>query len=544
VYQEHAKRNRNLPKEPKIGVLLVDDHADGLLTLETVLDSPEYALLKAGSASETLLHLKEQEVAVILMSVQMSPVDGFQVASLIKEEAAWKDIPILFVTSVQKDLSYIRQAYSAGAVDYIFKPFDPYILQSKVAVFVGLSRRHKKIQHAQEELRCKEEELHRAQKLEAIGRLAGGIAHDFNNISAGILGICEELRDTLAHDDPRKDDLSEVIKASNRALALTDQLLAYARRQTIVPEVLDLNNVISGMQGMLTRLIREDIPLDIRLESRLANVYADRGHLEEVLVNLVVNARDAIRESGRITIQTALTRFKESDPEATLLDLPAGSYIVLSVSDTGCGMSEEVLDHLFEPFYTTKEKEKGTGLGLATVYGIVKQSGGDIQVQSRQGQGTQIDIYLPLAAQTVQKEQIPKPESTLPKGPETILIAEDDHLVRRVVTNLLRKQGYKVLEAGGGPEALTLCEQHPYPIDLLVTDVVMPELNGRELADRIRAQQPHVGVLYMSGYPEEDIIAHQSVLEPGISFIEKSNLSSKLALKVKEVLQACRPLQV
>ncbi len=527
-----------LKTEPRVKILLVDDRSDGLLALEAVLSSPEYILIKAHSGEEALSKLLEHDFAAILLDIQMPGLDGFQTAGRIKENRAWKDIPILFITAIHQDTTYIYRGYKEGAVDYIFKPFDDYILRSKINVFADLYRKNLKILHTQEELRRKEEELYQARKLEAIGRLAGGVAHDFNNITAGILGLSEELRDLFEPGDRRREDLNEIIKATHRAFSLTRQLLVYARRQVISPEVLNLNGVVLDMQGMLGRLIGEDIKLKTSLEPKLGSVNADRGYLEQVVTNLVLNARDAMPEGGSITITTDNTELATESPARQTLDLPPGPYVILTVSDTGCGMSKDVQEHMFEPFFTTKEKENGTGLGLATVYGIVKQNGGDITVQSQPGSGTSLNIYLPRVAQAVNRTSEVKNLADPGRGTETILLVEDEYLVRRVVTSILRKNGYTVLDAGSGPEALAIFERYQAPIDLLITDVVMPEVNGRQLADMITARQPGLAVIYMSGYTK-DIIARRGVLEPGITFIEKSDISN-VARSVRQVLQARR----
>lgn len=536
--EERKKLINATIEAPPVNVLLVDDREDGLLVLESVLASQGYNLTSARSGHEALKRLAENEFAVILLDVQMPDIDGFQTAALIKEKPAWKDIPILFVTAIHKDTPYIYQGYGVGAVDYIFKPFDPYILQSKVAVFAELYRRNVRIRNSQETLRHKEEELYQSRKLEAIGRLAGGIAHDFNNIVAGILGISEELRESLSADDRRREDLNEIIKSSHRAFGLTRQLLAYARRQVISPEILDLNSIVSNMRELLSRLIGEDIQLILDLQPRIGAIHADRGYLEQIVINLVLNARDAMPQGGVVSIKTAHAQLSEETLQRRSLQLGPGAYVLLSISDNGCGMSSEVLNHIFEPFFTTKDKDSGTGLGLATVYGIVKQSGGDITVQSHPGAGTRMDIYIPRLNYEVKKpSEVPTP--ALQHGSGTILVVEDERVVRRVVTTLLRKSGYSVLEAGSGPEALELCEHHNGPIELLITDVVMPKMNGRILAERFAVKHPKAAVLYMSGYTE-DVIATRGVLEPGVSFVDKSAISAELTTKVRQVLEANR----
>jgi len=539
VAEKREKLETVSAKEPRVNILLVDDRVDGLLALEAVLSSPEWNLITARSGQEALTQLSETEFAAILLDIQMPGLDGFQTAARIKDNPAWKDIPILFITAIHQDTSYIHRGYKEGAVDYIFKPFDPYILRSKITVFAELYRKNAKLLQAQEELRRKEEELYQARKLEAIGKLAGGVAHDFNNIAAGILGLSEELRDMFEPGDRRYEDLNEIIKATHRAFSLTRQLLVYARRQVISPEVLNLNAVVLDMQGMLSRLIGEDVQMNTDLEPKLGLINADRGYLEQVVINLVLNARDAMPEGGVVTIKTSNVQLAADSPQDADLQLLPGPYVALTVSDTGCGMNDEVLSHIFEPFFTTKERDNGTGLGLATVYGIVKQNGGDIAVHSRPGSGTRMSIYLPRVVQEELKPIVEKLPSEPARGSETILLVEDEHLVRRVVMGILRKNGYTVLDAGSGPEAVELFERYQGPIDLLITDVVMPELNGRQLADLIVARRPGVAVLYMSGYTK-DIIARRGILEPGIHFIEKSEICSELTNKVRQVLQARR----
>jgi signal transduction histidine kinase len=518
-----------------VNILLVDDHPEGLITLEAVLKSPDYNLIKARSGEEALSYLSDYDIAVILLDVQMPKMDGFQTTAMIKQNTQWKDIPILFVTAIHKDTPYIHEGYKLGAVDYIFKPFDPYVVWSKVAVLVDLHRKTRRIQETQAELRHKDEELHQARKLEAIGRLAGGVAHDFNNLIAGILGISQEVRETFDSSDPRRVELDEIIKTAQRAFSLTRQLLSYARRQIITPQWLNLNEVIADMQGMLERLIGEHIELETALDPALGSVNADRGYLEQVMINLVVNSRDALPKGGKITIKTANVELDEKTLHAQRLhQLLPGSFVRLLVADTGSGMTPEVLEHIFEPFYTTKEQDKGTGLGLATVYGIVRQIGGDIAVQSQPDEGTVLEIYIPRVASRI-ATSANGTALPAPRGSETILVVEDEELVRRVVVNLLRKTGYTVLEAPNGPAALKVSGDYIGKINLLVTDVIMPGMNGRQLAHDLTTQRPEIAVLYMSGYTD-DIVARQGILEPGIDFIDKAAVSSHLTGKVRQVL--------
>ncbi len=376
-------------------------------------------------------------------------------------------------------------------------------------------------------LQLKEEELFQARKLEAIGRLAGGVAHDFNNLITGILGICQDLRETFSMNDPRRDEVEEVIKASNRAFDVTRQLLTFGRRQIISPKVIDVNGTVRDFVKLLHRLIGEDIKLDIQLSDD-SHVKIDPGNLGQVLLNLVLNARDAMPHGGTLTIRTRNVLYSKSSDRNE-------PFVLLEVADTGNGMDDEILSHIFEPFFTTKSKDKGTGLGLATVYGIVKQNAGNIEVNSQEGEGTTFRVYLPrvMPAKLAEGNQV-QPLQTV-EGHETVLVVEDEDIVRRVVVKRLAHAGYKVLEAADGEHALEAFSQHGRSIDLIVTDVVMPEMNGREVVNRIHASHPDAAVLYMSGYPEE-IIAYRGTLEPGINFLEKSLIQQDLLKKVREVL--------
>jgi len=379
-----------------------------------------------------------------------------------------------------------------------------------------------------------EQQLRQAQKMEAVGRLAGGGAHDFNNILTAITGYADLLLEDLGTTDRRRDDIAEIRKAAERAAGLTRQLLAFSRQQVMQVRVLDLNDVVADTQNMLGRLLGEDIALVTRLDPALGAVKADPGQLEQVIMNLAVNARDAMPGGGKLTIETANA---ELDDTYVREHFPArpGSYVMLAVSDTGTGMSDEVQSHLFEPFFTTKEKGKGTGLGLATVYGIVKQSGGYIWVYTEPGHGTTFKIYLPrVAGAPAQRASGPK-ASPVGAGTETVLLAEDEAAVRAVARHALERQGYTVLEASSGEAALDLAERHSGRIHLLLTDVIMPGMNGRALALRLSELRPDLRVVYMSGYTEEAITRH-GVLEPGLTYVQKPFTPEGLARKVREVL--------
>ncbi|MBW2133131.1 MAG: PAS domain S-box protein [Deltaproteobacteria bacterium] len=388
---------------------------------------------------------------------------------------------------------------------------------------------------AEEEREKLQSQLLQAQKLESVGRLAGGVAHDFNNILSVILGYGEAILDTLREGDPLRRDMAEIVRAGERAAALTRQLLAFSRKQILQPEVLDLNKVIRDLEKMLHRLIGEDIELKLALSDRIGRVMADPGQMEQVIMNLAVNARDAMPGGGKLMIETADVELDETYAR-THAGVTPGKYVMLAVTDNGSGMDRETLSRIFEPFFSTKEKEKGTGLGLSTVYGIVKQSGGNIWAYSEPGRGTTFKIYLPeTEAEPKGKAVAAKKETTKGAG-EKILVVEDDENLRNLMGTMLSRLGYKVTLAANGGEALLLMEKKGLKPDLVITDVVMPNMSGKELAERLLEMQPDLKVLYMSGYTD-NAIAHHGVLDPGIPFIQKPFILDDIAEKVRAVLQ-------
>jgi two-component system, cell cycle sensor histidine kinase and response regulator CckA len=377
-----------------------------------------------------------------------------------------------------------------------------------------------------------------AQKMEAVGRLAGGVAHDFNNMLCVINGYAEMLLSDPGQGQQAQAALEEVLKAGGRAASLTRQLLAFSRQQVIAPRVLDLNAVVADVGTMLRRLIGEDVELTTVLDPSLRRVKADPAQVEQVLMNLAVNSRDAMPRGGKVTIETANVELDEAFARTHHVGRP-GYYVLLAVSDTGCGMDEATKAHVFEPFFTTKGLGKGTGLGLATVYGVVKQAGGYVYVYSEPGRGTAFKIYLPSVEETAPEGA---PHAGLPEGPrggETILLAEDEEAVRTVTRLFLQQHGYTVLETGDGDEALRVGGEHEGRIDLLISDVVMPGLGGRELADQLTALRSELRVLYLSGYTDDAVVRH-GVLEAETAFLQKPFGSGDLARKVREVLDAPR----
>jgi PAS domain S-box-containing protein len=384
------------------------------------------------------------------------------------------------------------------------------------------------------ERRKLEEQYRQAQKMEAVGQLAGGVAHDFNNLLTAICGYTDLVREDLPPDDPRRSDLDEVRNAADRAAALTRQLLAFSRRQVMQPVVLDINEVVVGMEKMLHRLIGEDVELDARLAPDLAGVHADPGQLEQVIMNLAVNARDAMPKGGKLTMETSLVELDKSYTESREL-LQPGRYVLLAVTDSGTGMDEQTKARIFEPFFTTKEPGKGTGLGLATVYGIMKQSGGHVSAYSEVGHGTTFKVYLPAAATKAEAPTRMRPTEVVRGGTETVLLVEDEPGVRKLAQEVLARNGYAVLNAENGAEALRVCQTSARPIHLMVTDVVMPKMGGPESADQLKAIRPEMKVLFMSGYADRAIASHQ-VLSAGTPFLQKPFTPAALARKVREVL--------
>jgi PAS domain S-box-containing protein len=380
-----------------------------------------------------------------------------------------------------------------------------------------------------------EDQLRQAQKMEAVGRLAGGIAHDFNNLLMAVTGYSELLLERLPPDDALRRSAEEIRNAGTRAAALTRQLLTFSRKHVMTPSVLDLNAVVADVERMLRRLIGEDVELTTSLTHGIATVKTDRGQLEQVLVNLVVNARDAMPNGGTLRLSTSRVEVGLRDM-TRFPGVPPGNYVLLEVTDTGCGMNAETLAHLFEPFFTTKEPGKGTGLGLSTAYAIVAQSGGHILVDSVLGRGTTFRVLLPETVERPSRPMDAPSRGELPRGTETVLVVEDEPGVRDLIRDFLTRCGYKVVEAGSAMEAIEIVAAGRTPIEMLVTDVVMPQMNGRVLAERLVAAQPSLKVLYMSGYTEDRGLEQN--VSSGAAFLQKPFTPDMLARKVREVLDA------
>ena len=437
-----------------------------------------------------------------------------------------ESIKVLDVEVIRKDGTKALNEISVSLIrDSVGKPIG----------FRGVARDVTERKRAEEERLALQEQLRQSQKMQAIGQLAGGVAHDFNNLLTVIAGYTDLILRKLTFNDPMREHAEDIKKATEKAASLTRQLLAFGRKQILQPKVLNLNDVVTNLSKMLRRLIGEDIQLVTVLAEDLGKVKADPGQIEQVVLNLAVNARDAMPSGGKLTIETANAELDENFSQ-THFDVNPGRYLMLSVSDTGIGMTPEVRERIFEPFFTTKEKGKGTGLGLSTVYGIVKQSDGNIWVYSEPRKGTTFKIYLPRIEEDAESLR-PSMRTTKPlQGSETVLLVEDEEMVRRLARRILQASGYRLLEASNGEEAFRLVqEQKGKPIHLMVTDVVMPGMNGRELADCLESLKPEMRVLYMSGYTDDAIVRH-GILQKKVNYIQKPFTYEEFASKVREVL--------
>ena len=498
-------------------------------SFRSVVEDAPYGIYRASLAGELLLvnpalqkmlsyeTLDELVQANLASDVFASPAEHQKINALFLHDPHFKDIEVEWK---RKDRSSITVRCSGRPVK------DESGTMAYLEVFA----------EDVTERRVLERQLRMAQKMEAVGRLSGGIAHDFNNLLGVIIGYSQVLKKNLGAENPAFEYAEEIEKASQRAVALTRQLLAFSRQQVLEPAVVNLNTLVSDMEKMLPRLIGEDIELKLMLDSDLGQVKADRGQIEQVLMNLAVNARDAMPDGGKLIIQTS-----NAELDAAFVRQHSGSrpgqYVMLSVTDTGTGIDPEIQSQIFEPFFTTKERDKGTGLGLATVYGVVKQSGGYIAVESEKGKGASFQVYLPRIEQTVEVCAESSPVPATVRGWETILLVEDADALRKLAHMFLRGNGYQVLVAANGSEAIEIARQHVGPIHLLLTDVVMPGINGRVLAERLAPSHPGMAVLYMSGYTDSFIAGH-GVLEAGTHLLHKPFTEEILTRRVRGVLDS------
>jgi len=505
-------------------ILFLEDCPEDLALLQRELrkGGVPFVSRRVDTRQDFLVALDEFKPDVIVSDFAMPQFDGLTALRLCRERCS--DLPFIFVSGTIGEETAV-DALKEGATDYLLKGHTRRLCQALTRAVHEARER--------EERRKLEVQLSQSQKMEAIGQLAGGIAHDFNNLLTVIAGFAELALSRVKPDAPIADDIREIRVAEERAAELTRQLLAFSRKQIIAPRVLDLAEVVRGVEKLLRRVIGEDLELRVVSPPTLGHVKADRSQVEQVILNLVVNARDALPRGGKITIETADTELDEAYARSHVAVTP-GPYVMLAVSDTGVGMSAETKARLFEPFFTTKEKGRGTGLGLATVYGIVKQSGGNIWVYSEPGRGSTFKVYLPRVMEPLDQPAPPRAEA--PKGgSESVLVVEDDPGVRQLVVHVLRGQGYDVTEAKDSDEAQRLCEDLSRPLQLLVTDVVMPGMGGRDLSRRIQQVRPGLKVLFVSGYTS-DAIVHHGVLEPGLAFLQKPFTPQQLAERVRSIL--------
>ncbi|MBI4615780.1 MAG: response regulator [Planctomycetes bacterium] len=511
-----------------LAVLLVEDRAEEAALVLAELRRAGFRVTSERVMTPDLLKnaLASKAWDIALTDYTMPNFSGLEAIAIIR--AASFDLPIIMISSsAGEDVAV--EAMKAGASDFFSKGNLVRIGHAvRRALAEAVERRARK--KAEEDLRKTAEQFRQAQKMEAIGRLAGGVAHDFNNLLQLILGCSNLLLDRLPPEDPSRADIEEIRLAGERASSLTRQLLAFSRKQIAAPVVLDLNDAVRNCEKMLRRLIGEDIHLSLSLAEGLRAIEADPALLDQVLMNLAVNARDAMPEGGSLEIRTANARLGES--EGGHLGLEPGEYVSLAVADTGCGMTNDVKSHLFEPFFTTKGPGKGTGLGLSTVHGIVKQARSAIEVESAVGKGSMFRIFFPAIDRTAVAPVATPAKPASRGGGETILVVEDEDQVRTLIRRMLQKRGYRVLEAPNGLEALRLARRETAPIDLVLSDTVMPEMGGIELARELATVRPGVSVMLVSGYSQVEIGAAH--------FIQKPFSAEDLARKVREIIDGSK----
>ena len=522
--------------QPLRFIHLESNPADAALIATTLRDAGILCQLKqAQTREEFLAALRQEGFSLVLADTAVPGFDGATALSLAR--TLHPDVPFLFVSDTQGE-EFAIDMMQHGATDYISKQRLGRLVPSIKRTLRELDERLER-RRAEDALRVSEKQFRQAQKMEAVGRLAGGLAHDFNNLLTVIMGHSQVLLGELPSGNPIRAKIEEMQKAGERAASLIRQLMAFSRKQPLEPKILPLNSVVGNVESMLRRLIGEDIQLVIRPDPFNGHVKADPGQLEQVLMNLVVNARDAMPNGGLLAIETSQTELART-PMHHLHPLPLGQYVKLTVTDTGCGMNADVLAHLFEPFFTTKEEHKGTGLGLSTVFGIVTTCGGGIDVWSQVGHGTTFDLYFPRVNPQASTADATAPQGRLRQGSETILLVEDDSGVRNLVRHELVKTGYQVIEAKNGVEACLTATQQSYHVDLLLTDVVMPGMNGRELAQHLSVIKPNLRVLFMSGYLDD--ISVNSGMDPHrTTFLQKPFTPDLLLRTVRALLDSSAP---
>ena len=486
-------------------VLLVDDDERNLLAVATVLEDLG-EVVPARSGEEALRYLLKGEFAVILLDVYMPGMDGYETAQIIRGRDHTKGIPIVFLSAVNKEAEHLMRGYAMGAVDYVFKPVDPIVLRSKVAVFVDLFAKTKEIERKAAEQRALQAELVQVQKMDAIGKLTGGIAHDFNNLLAAVIGGLGllEKRANLREDEAKVLGMTK--RAAEQGTELVRRLLAFARKQTLEPKALNMGQLRDAVSDLLTHTLGGLVNIDWQIADDVHPAFADQGQLELALVNLIINARDAMPDGGTVTVSIRNRRANDEEVRG----LPAGDYVELCVSDTGTGIAPEHLEKVLEPFFTTKDVGKGSGLGLPMVYGFAKQSNGAFSVESELGLGTAAELLVPRAPETVDNRP-PKTgtsEQQMPPAadPLCILLVDDHHGVRSTTAAMLQDLGHSVIEATDGKEALVALKNGAACCDLLISDYAMPHISGTEFVRRARQVIPEVPAIIITGYAETEAV--------------------------------------
>ncbi len=525
------------PVKPPLRLLhLEDDPIDAELITATLLEGNIPCQSRTVDTRQAFVAaLKEGWMDLILADYSIPGFDGMTALTLARQHCP--DVPFLFVSAtIGEELAI--DAMHQGATDYVLKQRLGRLVPSVQRALRELDERAER-KRAEEALRQSEKQFRQSQKMEAVGRLAGGIAHDFNNLLTVIMGYSQVLLTELGPQHPLRGKIEETLKAGERAATLIRQLLTFSSKQSLDPKILSLNTAVTSLESLLRRLIGEDIRFVCTLDPTNGRLRADQAQLEQVLVNLVVNARDAMPKGGTLTIETAQVELTRS-PVYHLTPLPPGLYVRLAVTDTGCGMDRKTQSHIFEPFFTTKEEGKGSGLGLSTVFGIVTQCGGAIDVISRVGYGTRFDLYFPSVESDILITTPTEPEGQPRRGTETILLVEDDPSVRILVRDELLKLGYQILEAKNGIEACLLATQQTASVQLLLTDIVMPGMGGRELAQHLSVIKPDLRTLFISGYMDDvGIMAGQE--EGTSSFLQKPFTPEVLARAIRALLDVTTP---
>ncbi len=504
---------------------LEDDQNDAALIAAALeVEGIAFTMTRVETRANFMATLERGGIDIIFSDFALPAFDGLSAIKAVR--AKWPDLPVILISGTLGEEQAI-DSLKSGATDYVLK-------QRLLRLAPAVRRAMHEVEGRAERRRL-EAQFIEAQKMEVVGQLAGGVAHDFNNILAVIMGCGDLIASKLSADSPLRKFTEEIQHTSERAAGLTRQLLVFSRKQTVQPVVLDLNNAVKDLDKMLRRLIDENIELTVVPGNQIGRVKADSGYVGQVLMNLVVNARDAMPNGGRLSIATNNVTLDENYTHTHRGVIP-GDYVMLSVSDTGTGMTDEVKAHLFEAFFTTKPKGKGTGLGLATCQTIVEQSGGHIGVYSEVGKGTTFKIYFRRVEQPLSAAVTPIQTGPLPRGTETLLVVEDEPSVRHLARGVLEAQGYEVLSASNGQDALHVAREHKgSPIRLVITDVIMPLMGGKVMAEWLKTTYPDLKILFTSGYTD-DAIAQHGVLEPGVAFLPKPYTPGILARRVRSML--------